>query len=168
MVLVPQTAYAMRGTLRSNLALAGPDATDAAMIAALRQAALGELLDALPDGLDTPIGEGGATLSGGQLQRLSIARALLLDPAVLILDEPVAHLDALAEAELNAAVRELRRGRTTILIAHRASTIRSADRVVLLDAGRVVADGVHDDLLATSGAYADLLANPETILTRYA
>ena len=162
-VLVPQTAYAMRGTLRSNLALAGPDATDAAMIAALRRAALGDLLDALPDGLDTPIGEGGATLSGGQLQRLSIARALLLDPAVLILDEPVAHLDALAEAELNAAVRELRRGRTTILIAHRASTIRSADRVVLLDAGRVVADGVHDDLLATSGAYADLLANPDAL-----
>lgn len=161
-VLVPQTAYAMRGTLRSNLALAWPEATDAAMIAALRRAALGELLDALPDGLDTPIGEGGATLSGGQLQRLSIARALLLDPAVLILDEPVAHLDALAEAELNAAVRELRRGRTTILIAHRASTIRSADRVVLLDAGRVAADGVHDDLLAASAAYADLLAKPET------
>lgn len=161
-VLVPQTAYAMRGTLRSNLALAGPETTDAAMIAALRRAALGELLDALPDGLDTPIGEGGATLSGGQLQRLSIARALLLDPAVLILDEPVAHLDALAEAELNAAVRELRRGRTTILIAHRASTIRSADRVVLLDAGRVAADGVHDDLLAASAAYADLLAKPET------
>lgn len=161
-VLVPQTAYALRGTLRSNLALASPDATDAAMIAALRQAALGELLDGLPEGLDTPIGEGGATLSGGQLQRLSIARALLLDPAVLILDEPVAHLDALAEAELNTAVRELRRGRTTILIAHRVSTIRAADRVVLLEAGRVVADGVHDELLATSPAYANLLARPET------
>lgn len=161
-VLVPQTAYAMRGTLRSNLALAEPDATDAEMITALRQAALGEVLDGLADGLDTPIGEGGATLSGGQLQRLSIARALLLDPAVLILDEPVAHLDALAEAELNAAVRDLRRGRTTILIAHRVSTIRSADRVVLIDAGRVVADGVHDDLLATSAGYAELLASPET------
>ncbi|MFT4296079.1 MAG: ABC transporter ATP-binding protein [Micropruina sp.] len=156
-VLVPQAAYAMRGTLRSNLALARPDATDEAMIAALRQAALGELFDALPDGLDTPIGEGGATLSGGQLQRLSIARALLLDPAVLILDEPVAHLDALAEAELNAAVGALRRGRTTILIAHRTSTIRSADRVVLLEGGRVVVDGSHDDLLATSGAYTRLL-----------
>ncbi|MEZ5089940.1 MAG: ATP-binding cassette domain-containing protein [Micropruina sp.] len=132
------------------------------MITALRQAALGELLDTLADGLDTSIGEGGATLSGGQLQRLSIARALLLDPAVLILDEPVAHLDALAEAELNAAVRELRRGRTTILIAHRASTIRSADRVVLIEAGRVVADGVHDELLVSSAAYADLLARPET------
>ena len=161
-VLVPQTAYAMRGTLRSNLALARPDAGDAEMITALRQAALGELLDTLADGLDTSIGEGGATLSGGQLQRLSIARALLLDPAVLILDEPVAHLDALAEAELNAAVRELRRGRTTILIAHRASTIRSADRVVLIEAGRVVADGVHDELLVSSAAYADLLARPET------
>lgn len=161
-VLVPQTAYAMRGTLRSNLALARPDAGDAEMITALRQAALGELLDTLADGLDTSIGEGGATLSGGQLQRLSIARALLLDPAVLILDEPVAHLDALAEAELNAAVRELRRGRTTILIAHRASTIRSADRVMLIEAGRVVADGVHDELLVSSAAYADLLARPET------
>lgn len=161
-VLVPQTAYAMRGTLRSNLALARPDAGDAEMITALRQAALGELLDTLADGLDTSIGEGGATLSGGQLQRLSIARALLLDPAVLILDEPVAHLDALAEAELNAAVRELRRGRTTILIAHRVSTIRAADRVVLIEAGRVVADGVHDELLVSSAAYADLLARPET------
>jgi ABC-type multidrug transport system fused ATPase/permease subunit len=158
-VLVPQTAYALRGTLRSNLALADPEAGDARMVEALRQAALGELVDRLPEGLDTPIGEGGATLSGGQLHRLSVARALLIDPAVLVLDEPAAHLDALTEHELNTAVRALRRGRTTILIAHRVATILVADRVVLLAGGRIVAEGSHEALLASSPAYHDLLTH---------
>lgn len=158
-VLVPQTAYALRGSIRSNLALADPEAGDARMAEALRQAALGELVDRLPMGLDTPIGEGGATLSGGQLHRLSVARALLIDPAVLILDEPAAHLDALTEHELNTAVRTIRRGRTTILIAHRVSTILVADRVVLLAEGRIVAEGSHEDLLASSPAYRELLTH---------
>ncbi|MGL5817026.1 MAG: ABC transporter ATP-binding protein [Phycicoccus sp.] len=163
-VLVPQSSYAMRATLRENLLLARPGATDEQMLHALRATALGELVDTLDGGLDAPVGEGGGTLSGGQLQRLAIARALLLDPPVLVLDEPVAHLDALAEAELNTTLRETRRGRTTVVVAHRVSTIRAADRVVLLAAGRVVADGTHDELLTRSPEYrrlvGDELADP--------
>ncbi|MGL5817172.1 MAG: ABC transporter ATP-binding protein [Phycicoccus sp.] len=156
-VLVPQTSYALRASLRENLLLARPDATDEQMLDALRAAALGDLTDTLDGGLDARVGEGGGTLSGGQLQRLAVARALLLDPAVLVLDEPVAHLDALAEAELNASLRRTRRGRTTVVVAHRVSTIRAADRVLLLHAGRVVGDGTHDELLAGSPEYRSLV-----------
>lgn len=157
-VLVPQTSYAMRASLRENLLLARPDATEEQMLDALRGAALPDLVAELSGGLDATLGEGGGTLSGGQLQRLAIARALLLDPAVLVLDEPVAHLDALAEAELGATLRATRPGRTTIVVAHRVSTIRAADRVVLIDDGRVAADGVHDDLLGASPEYRRLLS----------
>ncbi|MGL5864316.1 MAG: ABC transporter ATP-binding protein [Dermatophilaceae bacterium] len=156
-VLVPQTSYALRASLRENLLLARPDATDEQLLDALRAAALGTLTDTLDGGLDARVGEGGGTLSGGQLQRLAVARALLLDPAVLVLDEPVAHLDALAEHELNAALRQTRRGRTTVVVAHRVSTIRAADRVLLLHAGRVVGDGTHDELLARSPEYRRLV-----------
>lgn len=157
-VLVPQTSYAMRASLRENLLLARPEATEEDLLRALRSAALGDLVDSLDGGLDAPLGEGGGTLSGGELQRLAIARGLLLDPAVLILDEPVAHLDALSEARLVAALRRTRPGRTTLVVAHRVSTIRAADRVVLLGDGRVVADGTHRDLLATSPEYRRLIS----------
>ncbi|WP_427870113.1 ABC transporter ATP-binding protein [Leucobacter luti] len=157
-VLVPQTSSAMRASLRENLLLARPDASDEDLLRALEEAALGDLVEILDGGLDASLGEGGGTLSGGQLQRLALARALLLDPAVLVLDEPVAHLDALAESELNASLRATRRGRTTVVVAHRVSTIRAADRVVLIDGGRIVADGAHEALLTTSPEYRRIVS----------
>lgn len=156
-VLVPQTSYALRATLRENLLLAEPEASDEQIRSALFDAALDETLTTLEDGLDTAIGEAGGTLSGGQLQRLAIARALLRDPQVLILDEPVAHLDAHSEARLATSLRRSRAGRTTLIIAHRLSTIREADQVVYLDHGQIQATGTHHQLLRDSPRYQALL-----------
>jgi len=146
-VLVPQQNQALRAGIAENLRLADPEASDSALWQVLDDVALADEVRALPDGLQTQLGEGGNTLSGGQLQRLAIARALLRDPEVLVMDEPVAHLDAFSEAHLNGTVRRLRRGRTTIVIAHRVSTIRESDHVVWLDGGRLAGEGRHDELL---------------------
>lgn len=159
--LIPQHPYVFRGTVRSNLRIAAPDAADEAMWKALEGAQLADTVRDWPGGLDAPVGENGATLSGGQRQRLAIAQAFLREPDVLVMDEAAAHLDALGEQALARAVAEIRAGRTVIVIAHRASTIRHADRVVLIEDGTVVAEGPHGELLTRSAAYRSLLAQAE-------
>lgn len=159
--LVSQFPFVFRGTIRSNLALAAPGADDETAWRALAGAGLASTVAAWPGGLDEPVGDRGATMSGGQRQRLSIAQVLLRDPAVLVLDEASAQLDAIREADLAETVARLRHGRTTIVIAHRVSTIRRAERVVFLDGGRVVGDGTHDELIDGVPAYRALLAGGE-------
>jgi ABC-type multidrug transport system fused ATPase/permease subunit len=128
------------------------------VIAAARAANADGFICELPQGYDTPVGERGATLSGGQRQRLAIARALLRDAPILILDEPTSSLDPATEAAVLEALRTLMKGRTTLVIAHRLSTVRNADEIVVIDAGRAVERGSHDALLAAGGAYAALCA----------
>ena len=155
--LVAQDTYLFNDTLAANIRLARPDASDAALAEALDQAALGDFVAGLPEGLDTPVGERGVQLSGGQRQRVAIARAFLKDAPVLVLDEATSHLDAISEAQVRAALDALMRHRTTLVIAHRRSTIRDADRIIVLAAGRVVEAGTHDELLARGSAYARLV-----------
>jgi len=156
--LVAQDTYLFNDTLRANVMLARPDADDAALGLAIERAALPELVAALPDGLDTIVGERGAQLSGGQRQRVAIARAFLKDAPVLILDEATSHLDAVSEAAVRAALERLARDRTTLVIAHRLSTVRDADAIVVLDDGRLVEVGRHAELLARGDLYAHLVA----------
>lgn len=156
--LVPQDIYLFRDTLRENLLLGRPDALDAQIEAALGDAAVAEFVASLPEGLDTMVGERGASMSGGQKQRIAMARAILQDSHLLVLDEPVAHLDAETEATLAEALQQSRDGRSILIIAHRLSTIRLADRVVMIDDGRVVASGPHETLAAESGPYQELVA----------
>ncbi len=156
--LVAQDTYLFNDTLRANVLLARPDADDAALGVAIERAALGELVSDLPDGLDTVVGERGAQLSGGQRQRVAIARAFLKDAPVLILDEATSHLDAVSEAAVRAALERLARDRTTLVIAHRLSTVRDADAIIVLDDGRVVEAGRHVELLARGDLYAHLVA----------
>jgi len=158
---VPQNPRVFAGTIAENLRLAKPDAGDDALHAALGRARLLTDIERLPDGLATRIGDRGAGLSGGQVQRLALARAFLRDAKLLILDEATAHLDLETEAEIADAIADLARGRTSILIAHRLATVRRADNILVLDAGRIVESGTHDDLLARGGAYAALLGRRE-------
>lgn len=153
---VPQKTHIFNDTLAANLRLAKADATETEMLAACRRAGLDPFLRTLPQELETPAGESGAQLSGGQAQRLALARAFLRDAPLLILDEPTSSLDPHLEAELTAAVMDLVRGRTVLVIAHRLNTVRHADQIVVLDSGRVVETGTHDSLLATGGRYARL------------
>jgi ABC-type multidrug transport system fused ATPase/permease subunit len=154
--LVTQDGHLFHATIRENLLLANESASDDELWQALRRARLGDLIDDLPDGLDTMVGERGYRLSGGERQRLTIARLLLAEPQVVILDEATAHLDADSEAAVQAALADALRGRTSLVIAHRLSTIRAADQIVVLEAGRVVERGTHDKLLAANGRYAEL------------
>jgi ABC-type multidrug transport system fused ATPase/permease subunit len=156
--LVAQDTYLFNDTLRANIRLARPGASDADVAAAVDSAALREFVESLPEGLDTVVGERGAQLSGGQRQRVAIARAFLKDAPVLILDEATSHLDAVSEQEVRRALDRLARGRTTVVIAHRLSTVRDADRILVFDDGRLVETGTHDALLAGSGLYRRLVA----------
>ena len=155
--LVAQDTYLFNDTLRANILLARPEATAAELAAAVERAALGEFIAGLPDGLETPVGERGMRLSGGQRQRVAIARAFLKDAPVLILDEATSHLDAVSEHKVRQALEDLMHDRTTVVIAHRLSTVRDADTIVALDAGRVVESGRHAELLAKGGLYAHLI-----------
>ncbi len=155
--LVSQDTYLFNDTLRANVGLARPDADEAAIRRALEQAALAEFVDSLPEGLDTRVGERGVQLSGGQRQRVAIARAFLKNAPTLILDEATSHLDAVSEAQVRAALDALMRDRTTIVIAHRLSTVRNADALVVLDRGHLVEIGSHAELVARNGLYARLI-----------
>jgi ATP-binding cassette subfamily C protein CydCD len=156
--LVAQDTYLFNDTLRANILIARPEASDAEVDEAVELAALAEFAAALPDGLDTRVGERGMRLSGGQRQRVAIARAFLKDAPVLILDEATSHLDAVNERAVRRALEDLMHDRTTVVIAHRLSTVRSADAIVVLDQGRVAETGTHAALLARGGLYARLVA----------
>ncbi|MGH7052851.1 MAG: ABC transporter ATP-binding protein [Stellaceae bacterium] len=155
--LVSQDTYLFNDTLRANVALALPDADEAAIRRALDQAALASFVRSLPQGLDTIVGERGVQLSGGQRQRVAIARAFLKNAPTLILDEATSHLDAVSEAQVRQALAALMRERTTLVIAHRLSTVRNADLIAVLDHGRLVEYGNHGELLAKNGLYARLI-----------
>jgi ATP-binding cassette subfamily B protein len=159
--IVFEDTFLFSDTVRSNIAFANPDATDEQVERAARLAGAHEFVVDLPAGYDTVIGEQGFSLSGGQRQRVAIARAVLADPRVLVLDDATSAVDPSKEHEIRAAMSEVMVGRTTIIIAHRPATIALADRVVLLEGGRVVAEGTHDELLRTSEHYRHVLARAE-------
>src|SRR5690606_17410792 len=143
-------------TVAANLRLARPEATDDELWDVLRRAQLDDLVRSLPSQLDTVVGERGYRFSGGERQRLTIARLLLARPRAVVLDEATAHLDSESEAAVQAALTEALSGRTALVIAHRLSTIRAADAILVVEGGRVVERGTHDELLAAGGRYADL------------
>jgi ATP-binding cassette subfamily C protein CydC len=154
--LVQQDVYLFNGTVADNIRLGRPEASDAEIERAARLAQAHDFVMALPKAYATPCGERGTRLSGGQRQRVAIARAFLRDAPVLIMDEAVSNLDSESEAALRGAMNEVRRGRTVLIVAHRPSTIRSADRILLIEDGRIAEDGSHEQLLAKGGAYARL------------
>jgi len=156
--LVAQDTYLFNDTLRANILIARPEAAEAELLAAIDHASLGELVAALPQGLDSPVGERGTSLSGGQRQRVAIARAFLKDAPILILDEATSHLDAVNEQAVRRALDVLKADRTTIVIAHRLSTVRDADLIVVLDEGRVAESGTHASLVSRGGLYARLVS----------
>jgi ATP-binding cassette subfamily B protein len=154
--LVPQDPHLFHESIRANMLFAAPDATDHDIEGALRAARIWDLVDSLPDKLETVVGERGYRMSGGEKQRLAIARLLLKDPAIVILDEATSHLDSESELAIQEALDEILLHRTAIVIAHRLSTIVGADRIVVVNDGRIVETGTHAELLKRGGLYSEL------------
>lgn len=159
--MVFQNVYLFNDTIENNIKFGKPNATHDEVVAAAKKACCDDFIDALPDGYNTVVGEGGATLSGGEKQRLSIARAMLKDAPIVIFDEATANVDPENEDRLQAAIEALTRDKTIIMIAHRIKTVRHADQIVVLDGGRIVQRGTHDELLAQKGIYSDLVGMRE-------
>ena len=159
--LVMEDSFLFSATIRANLAYGRPDATDEQVIAAAQAAQAHEFIVRLPQGYDTVVGEQGLTLSGGQRQRVALARALITDPRLLLLDDATSAIDPRLEAEIHAALREVMRGRTTLIIAHRRSTLNLADRIVVLDQGRVADSGTHEELSERCPLYRQLITGPD-------
>jgi ABC-type multidrug transport system fused ATPase/permease subunit len=167
--VVSDDAFLFSASLADNIAYARPDADREEILAAARRAGLAELIDELPDGLDTLVGERGLTLSGGQRQRVAIARALLAQPRILVLDDATSSVDATTESRIKTALQEVMEGRTTFVIAHRLSTIALADEVIVLEDGELAARGTHEQLLEESALYHEIAEKglPEQVfLTR--
>ena len=159
--MVFQNVYLFNDTIENNIKFGKPNATHDEVVAAAKKACCDNFIDALPDGYNTVVGEGGATLSGGEKQRLSIARAMLKDAPIVIFDEATANVDPENEDRLQAAIEALTRDKTIIMIAHRLKTVRHADQIVVLDGGRIVQRGTHDELLAQKGIYSDFVGMRE-------
>ena len=157
-VVIPQEGFLFDGTIADNLRIARPSATDDDVRAALDAIGVLERFDGFPDGLATPVRERGSRLSAGERQLVSLARAALVDPAVLVLDEATSNLDPGTEAVVEGALERLMRGRSVVVVAHRLSTVRRADRIAVVDHGRIAEIGTHDELIATGGRYAALAA----------
>jgi subfamily B ATP-binding cassette protein MsbA len=154
--VVPQDPVLMKGTLAYNIGYGYEGVTDDDLVRAAETAGILSFIRSLPDGFDTAVGERGVTLSGGQRQRIAIARAVVRDPRILIMDEATSSLDALVEQQVQEAMRKAMQGRTAIIIAHRLSTIRDADRIAVLSGGRLVEQGTHDELMSLKGHYYKL------------
>lgn len=155
--MVFQTVYLFADTIENNIKFGKPEATHAEVVAAAKRACCDEFIDALPDGYNTVVGEGGASLSGGEQQRISIARAMLKDAPIIILDEATANVDPEKEDRLQKAIEALTRNKTIIMIAHRLKTVRNADQILVVDDGKIVQNGKHEDLIGQKGIYADFI-----------
>jgi ATP-binding cassette subfamily B protein len=156
--MVFQNVYLFSDTVENNIKFGRPDATHEQVMEAAKKACCHEFISKLPDGYDTVIGEGGATLSGGEKQRISIARAILKDSAIIILDEATSSVDPENEESLQNAIAELTKDKTTIMIAHRLKTVQNADQIVVLENGRIAELGTHEQLLKNSGIYSNFIA----------
>ena len=162
--MVFQNVYLFNDTVEANIAFGCPGASHDEVVAAAKRACCHGFIEELPQGYDTVVGEGGSSLSGGQKQRISIARALLKDAPIVLLDEATANVDPENEDELQAAIEELTRRKTVVMIAHRLKTVRHADQILVLDGGRIVQRGTHDELMAEGGIYEDFVRMREKAL----